>query len=173
MFFLVQLNSNVELPPNHFHKNYRAKLIETLIKQKEGSFLGDYGYIVLVTKVHEVGKGKIRDGIAPVSFPIEYQALCFRPLKNEVVDGVVKQVEKFGFFVTVGPLQVFVSKHQIPPEYELDESVAPPVYVSKDDPSARIGDGVEVRIKLIGMRVEVSEMQAIGTIAEDYLGPLQ
>ena len=45
-------------------------------------------------QVHEVGKGKIRDGIAPVSFPIEYQALCFRPLKNEVVDGVVKQVEK-------------------------------------------------------------------------------
>lgn len=67
---------------------------------------------------------------------------------------------QFGFFVTVGPLQVFVSKHvypcpvhcsstylmlqQIPSEYELDNSVAPPAFVSTEDPSARIAEGSEV-----------------------------
>jgi len=135
--------------------------------------MGDTGYIVVVTKVDEIHDGKIRDGIAAVSFPVDYQALVFRPIKNEVVDGVVRTVEQFGFFVTVGPLQVFVSKHQIPSEYELDNSVAPPAFVSTEDPSARIAEGSEVRIKIVGMRVEVSEMNAIGTIAEDYLGPLQ
>ena len=71
--------------------------------------MGDTGYIVVVTKVchsslqqcvsalcqvDEIHDGKIRDGIAAVSFPVDYQALVFRPIKNEVVDGVVRTVEQ-------------------------------------------------------------------------------
>eukprot|EP00656_Telonema_subtile_P039012 TRINITY_DN44161_c0_g1_i1.p1 TRINITY_DN44161_c0_g1~~TRINITY_DN44161_c0_g1_i1.p1 ORF type:complete len:195 (-),score=58.43 TRINITY_DN44161_c0_g1_i1:320-904(-) len=173
MFFLVHMQANVELQPQHFHKKHKERLVNTLIKEKEGSFMGEHGYLVLVTKVHSIGSGKVRDGIAAVSFPIEYQALVFRPMKNEVVYGVVKEVQQHGFFATVGPLDIFISKHQIPPEYELDPTAQPQAFVSTEDPSARIVEGSEMRIKLVGVRLEVSEMVAIGKIAEDYLGPLQ
>eukprot|EP00658_Telonema_sp_P-2_P017123 TRINITY_DN1662_c0_g1_i1.p1 TRINITY_DN1662_c0_g1~~TRINITY_DN1662_c0_g1_i1.p1 ORF type:complete len:198 (+),score=51.67 TRINITY_DN1662_c0_g1_i1:99-692(+) len=173
MFFLVPLQHNVELHPQHFHQNFKDKIVKELIAQKEGSFMGENGFVVAVIHVNDISAGKVRDGIAAVSFTIEYEALVFRPMKNEVVYGVVKDVQQHGFFVTVGPLKVFVSEKNTPPEYELDTSATPQCFVSTHDPSARIGEGSEVRIKLVGLAINVSEMAAIGTIAEDYLGPLQ
>ena len=49
---------------------------------------------------------------------MEFRAIVFRPFKNEVLDGVVTQMDQFGIFVEVGPLQVYVSD-QVP--------VAPPL----------------------------------------------
>lgn len=42
------------------------------------------------------------------------QAIVLKPFKGEVVDGIVGQVNKMGFFVEVGPLQAFVSSHVSP-----------------------------------------------------------
>lgn len=35
----------------------------------------------------------------------------FRPIKGEVLDAVVTQVNKIGIFTQIGPLSCFVSKH--------------------------------------------------------------
>jgi DNA-directed RNA polymerase II subunit RPB7 len=39
-----------------------------------------------------------------------FQAVVWRPFKGEVCDGMVSSVVSNGFFVDVGPLNVFVSK---------------------------------------------------------------
>ena len=65
----------------------------------EGSCSGRYGFIVLVTKVSEISEGTITDdGTARARFHMKYDCVAYRPFKNEVVDTVVTQVNKFGFF---------------------------------------------------------------------------
>jgi len=100
---------------------------------------------------------------------VKFKAIVFRPFKNEVVDAIVSQVTKMGFFAEVGPLQVFISKHLIPADMSFDAAANPPCFVS-DDGSVKIEKDCEVRLKVVGTRVDANEIFSIGSIKEDFLG---
>jgi DNA-directed RNA polymerase II subunit RPB7 len=167
MFFHILLHRNLQLHPRHFGPNLRNTLIQKLHTEVEGTCSGRYGFIVMVTSIASVGLGKINDGTGLVTFPIAYRAIVFRPFKGEVVDAVVTQVNKMGFMTEVGPLQVFVSKHLIPTDMTFDGTEE---CYTNDDESVKITKDAEVRLKIVGTRVDASEIFAIGSIKEDFLG---
>lgn len=167
MFFHILLNRNLQLHPRHFGANLRNTIIQKLHTEVEGTCSGRYGFIIMVTSIATVGLGKINDGTGMVTFPVAYRAIVFRPFKGEVVDAVVTQVNKMGFMAEVGPLQVFVSKHLIPTDMTFDPTEH--CFASEDE-SVKISKDDEVRLKIVGTRVDASEIFAIGSIKEDYLG---
>merc|ERR1711879_1060433 len=149
MFFHILLNRNLQLHPRHFGANLRNTIIQKLHTEVEGTCSGCYGFIIMVTS------------------PVAYRAIVFRPFKGEVVDAVVTQVNKMGFMAEVRPLQVFVSKHLIPTDMTFDPTEH--CFASEDE-SVKISKDDEVRLKIVGTRVDASEIFAIGSIKEDYLG---
>jgi len=128
------------------------------------------GFIITVTSVERIGLGKIQSGTGFVVFPVKYKAIVFKPFKEEIVDAVVSQVNKMGFFAEVGPLQVFVSSHLIPPYLKFDPQSNPPCFVSEE--GDKIEKDSEVRLKIVGTRVDANEIFSIGSIKEDFLGPI-
>ena len=103
---------------------------------------------------------------------MRFNAIVFRPFKGEVFDAVVTQVNKLGFFAQVGPLQVFVSKHLIPSDMKFDPQSQPAAYVSEisDEQPQRVTKDSEVRLRVVATRIDASEIFAIGTIKDEYLG---
>nr|WCZ58419.1 RNA polymerase II subunit 7 [Paratrimastix eleionoma] len=168
MFFLMNLQKNLELPPRFFGPKLRTTLITKLRAEVTNSCTGRYGYIIAVISVDEIGEGRIRAGSGLVSFPIKYQAIVFRPFRGEVIDAVVSQVNKFGFFVFAGPLRVFITSKLTPPEFHFDSNANPPCYINND--GAKIQREEHVRIRIVGCRVDATEIACIGTMKEDYLG---
>lgn len=97
----------------------------------EGTCSGAYGYIIAVLSIVDIGQGNVLSGTGQAEFITVYRAIVFKPFKGEVVDGIVGEVNKvsilpaaafpgpkltrllfqMGFFVEVGPLNVFVSNH--------------------------------------------------------------
>ena len=55
-------------------------------------------------------QGKLKEGTGWAEFKLQYDAIVFRPFKGEVLECVVREVNKFGFFAECGPQQVFVSE---------------------------------------------------------------
>ena len=98
---------------------------------------------------------------------MEYGCIAFRPFKGEVLDATVTQVNKFGFFAEAGPLNLFVSNQ--PSRTTWRESVGENKYVSSDQ-TVEIKKDAEVRVRVVGMRIDASEIFCIATIKEDYLG---
>jgi DNA-directed RNA polymerase II subunit RPB7 len=174
MFFHCELEKELILYPRHFGPNMKDQLTNKLIAKVEGTCSGRYGFIITVTEVLEHGKGKIREGAGLVMFNMKYNAVVFRPFKGEVLDAVVETVNKMGFFAEVGPLKVFVSKHLIPTDMDFDPQSNPAAYVSQvsSDVSSRITKDTEVRLRIMGTRIDANEIFAIGTIKDDYLGVL-
>jgi len=168
MFFSITLERNLLLHPRHFGPKLRSTLVTKLHSDVEGTCSGRYGFIITVTSVEEVGKGKVTEG-GFVQYPVKYKAILFRPFKGEILDAVVTQVNKMGFFAEVGPLQVFVSRHQIPADMHFDPQSSPPCIVSEDG-AIRLEKDTEVRLKVVGTRVDATEIFAIGSIREDFLG---
>ncbi|KAI3894745.1 hypothetical protein MKX03_031567 [Papaver bracteatum] len=157
MFFHIVLERNMQLHPRHFGPNLRDKLVAKLMKDVEGTCSGRHGFVVAITGVDNVGKGLIRDGTGFVTFPVKYQCVVFRPFKGEILEAAVTMVNKVSsffknplwvFFAEAGPVQIFVSNHVNIPNYT----------TSMDQDS-------EVRLKIIGTRVDATEIVCSLTFA--------
>ncbi|KAL0390642.1 UNVERIFIED_CONTAM: DNA-directed RNA polymerase II subunit RPB7 [Sesamum calycinum] len=156
MFFHIVLERNMQLHPRHFGRDLRDKLVAKLMKDVEGTCSGRHGFIVAITGIESVGKGLIRDGTGFVTFPVKYQCVVFRPFKGEILEAVVTMVNKMGFFAEAGPVQIFVSNHLIPDDMEFQSGDIPNYTTS--DGSVKIQKDSEVRLKIIGTRVDATEI---------------
>jgi DNA-directed RNA polymerase II subunit RPB7 len=104
------------------------------------------------------------------TFRVEYQALTVRPFRGEVVDAVVTSVNKMGFFAEAGPLQLFCSSHLVPEDLEFS-AAGDAAFVSADG-ATRVEPDSEVRLRIVGVRTDASEIFAIATMKDDFLGVL-
>ena len=66
-------------------------------------------------------------------------------------------VLQMGFFAQAGPLDIFVSNHLIPEDYEFD-STNEPCYRTSGDDSDTILSGSIVRLRIVGTRVDAQEI---------------
>ncbi|CAA7392942.1 unnamed protein product [Spirodela intermedia] len=168
MFFHMVLERNMQLHPRYFGPHLHEKLTTKLVKDVEGTCSGKHGFVVAVTKVESIGKGLIREGTGFVTFPVKYQCVVFRPFRGEILEAVVTLVNKMGFFAEAGPVNIFVSNHLIPDDMEFQSGDIPNYTTS--DGSVKIQKDSEVRLKIIGVRVDAAEIFCIGTIKDDFLG---
>ncbi|KAF2311908.1 hypothetical protein GH714_027300 [Hevea brasiliensis] len=180
MFFHIVLERNMQLHPRYFGRNLRENLVSKLMKDVEGTCRGLFviqvslcvlwaniepllllenrstWFVVAITGIENIGKGLIRDGTGFVTFPVKYQCVVFRPFKGEILEAVVTMVNKMGFFAEAGPVQIFVSNHLIPDDMEF-QSGDMPSYTTSDG-SVKIQKDSEVRLKIIGTRVDATEI---------------
>ncbi|KAL7751890.1 DNA-directed RNA polymerase II subunit [Sorochytrium milnesiophthora] len=190
MFFLKELEHSVSLHPASFTPDLRQQLTRRLFQDVEGSCSGRFGYIISVVDVIEVGKGHVMSGMGSAQFHIKYRAIVFKPFRGEVVDVLVTTVNKvkipnwlaissdyradtlgleIGFFADVGPVNVFVSTNLMPDHYTFEPNGNPPCYMDTQY-EQKIEKGSRVRLKIVGTRIDATQIYAIGSIKEDYLG---
>ncbi|GMP89487.1 hypothetical protein CsSME_00041038 [Camellia sinensis var. sinensis] len=165
MFFHIVLERNKQLhpPPLRSRPPREADLqaherrgghLQVLFYSKftnNDKACGRHGFVVAITGIENVGKGLIRDGTGFVTFPVKYQCVVFRPFKGEILEAVVTMVNKL-----------------IQDDMEF-QSGDMPNYTTSDG-SVKIQKESEVRLKIIGTRVDATEIFCIGTIKDDFLG---
>ena len=169
MFFHVSLEAKIKMHPSDLGPKLNNAIKRKLQLQEEGRCMPEFGFVVAVIETKVIAKGMVSDaGNGLVSFPVKYEAVVFKPFKNEVLDTRVTAVNKMGFFAEAGPLQVFVSSHLIPEDHSFTLAEEP-CYQS-DDGQSRIRVNSEVRLRIIGSRVDPGKIFCIGTIKDDYTG---
>ena len=85
--------------------------------------------------------------------------------------------------VDVGPMGCFISRHSIPSDMEFDPDSNPPCYKTKEEDmviqqgmriwvfiSRNNNSDDEIRLKIVGTRVDANEIFSIGSLMDDYLG---
>jgi DNA-directed RNA polymerase II subunit RPB7 len=167
MFYTLDLSKELEIPPRFLGPKLKEEIYERLRQDVEGYCTGKHGFVLAVTSVYSIGQGMIREGVGNARFNVQYRCISFMPHKGEVLDATVKSVNKMGFFAEAGPLQLFVSNHLIPEEFEFDTSHEP-AYLNGE--GEKIVPGSEVRVRIVGTRVDANEIFAVATMSDDYLG---
>lgn len=94
MFYRLTLKKELEISPRFFGKKLYEEIDRSLRQEVEGSCDGDHGYIVAVSQVEEYGRGLIEEGVGVARFNVKYSCIAFLPHKGEVMDAVVKSVNK-------------------------------------------------------------------------------
>ncbi|MCD6371525.1 MAG: DNA-directed RNA polymerase [Candidatus Aenigmarchaeota archaeon] len=116
MYTILELRSNIRVPPSLFGKELKESIKEAINKEFIG-YLGEEGLMLALIKINEIGEGKIIPGDGAVYYDTAFEVLAYKPILHEVIEGEVSEITEFGVFVRMGPIDGLVHVSQVMDDY--------------------------------------------------------
>ncbi|MGC8562595.1 MAG: DNA-directed RNA polymerase [Thermoplasmata archaeon] len=184
MYFIIETNETVRVPPEHLGEEYEVTAKSIAVKNVEGKIgvldreivrdANDRKYINLLVMESELdGEGRIVHGDGGVYQEVRMKILAFQPMMQEVVEGDIADIKKFGAFVSIGPLEGLLHVSQVMDDrIEVDEENKR--MTGKDTKrDLKTGDLVRARIVALSLSDSKLEESKIGlTMRQNFLGKL-
>ena len=169
MFKIYTIGGKIEIPPFLFdqEKSISARII--LSEDYEGIITREYGFIIAVVDVLEVGQGIIIPGSANAFCEVVFTILAFKPTIHEVIEGVVVEIVDFGAFLRMGPLDGLVHVSQICDDYISYEQVGNRFIGKETGKILEVNDSVRARIIAVSLGTGRSGKLGL-TMRQKYLG---
>ena len=115
MYKIVTKEDTIRIPAEYMRKG--ASLNDHIDRLSMTAFEGRFdeeNRFVLVTSNHEpLGRGRIIHGDGAIYQKVRFDAVLFCMDDYEVVEGAVSEVNEFGAFVRIGPMEALLHKSQI------------------------------------------------------------
>jgi DNA-directed RNA polymerase subunit E' len=174
MYKRMTLEGIVRIPPNQMGNPLKEAVQLALRNKYEAMVDKTLGAIVAILDVSSIGEGRILAGDGAVYYETVFDAIVYRPEMQELIEGEVVEVVKFGAFVSLGPFDGLIHVSQITNEYiSYDEKNAR--LVSKDS-NKYLAEGDKVRARIIAVSLNEKEPRAskIGlTMRQTGLGKIE
>jgi len=170
MFFLVPIETKIIIEPCNLNSRIDSYVYEKLIKKFEFKLHKKYGYIIKIKEIERITYPKVaNEGSGMIR--VKFKALVFRPIKGEVVDGVVSIINKIAVYSKLGPVDAGVSRRCMPSTMKFNFDSYENHFVDKES-SAVIMKGELLRFRIISVRIAENKFEVMGVINNDFLGPL-
>ncbi len=183
-FKLVKILDTIRIPPHRFGEPFK-EVVEDILRNgyeyrgyKEGEYEGkldkDLGIIVAITKVIEIGEGRILPGDGAIYCDVVFEALIFKPEVNEIIEGEVTEVREFGFFVNLGGIEGFVHISQIMDDYISYDRKNSRLIGKQTKRFISVGDIVRARVVTVSINPDNIRETKIGlTMRQPGLGKIE
>ncbi len=173
MYLKARREDVVRIPPDRLSEDIDELTRELTRLSLEGRMDADKNLILLASNIERIGDGRIVHGDGAVYQKVAFDAIVFRPDLQEVVEGEVCEVLKFGAFVRFGPLDGLLHISQIMDD-RVDVDVDGQRLIGKDTrKDLRGGDRVRTRIVAISINEGNPRESKIGlTMRQPGLGKL-
>jgi DNA-directed RNA polymerase subunit E' len=174
MYKRMKLEGMVRIPPDQMG-NPLEEAVELALRNKYEAVVDKtLGTIVAILGADTIGEGHILAGDGAIYYNVIFDAIVFKPEMQEIVEGEVVEIVKFGAFLSIGPFDGLLHVSQITNEYiSYDEKNAR--LVSKESNKA-LAEGEKVRARIIAVSLNEKEPREskIGlTMRQTGLGKLE
>ena len=174
MYMMTEVQKIVRIPPSRLGEDIDDIVGAIASESFEGRLQEDRSISVLVDKAEAVGPGKIVHGDGAVYQTVKFKQLVFKPLDNEVVEGVVVEVLGFGAFVRIGPIDGLVHISQVMDDRGDADQENGKLIGKETGRVLSVGDHVRARIVSIELNEKNPEDSKIGlTMKQPGLGRLE
>lgn len=174
MYARIKLRDTVRVPPSKLGENIEEVINSLLWEQFEGRLDREYGMIIGIESIEEIGEGRIIEGDGAAYFDVVFNAICFKPLNQEVVEGEVIEVVEFGAFVSVGPFDALLHMSQVMDDYLVFDEKNKRLIGRETKKVLQEGDLVRARIVSLSLKEMEPEKSKIGlTMRQPWLGVLK
>jgi len=174
MYLKVTREDVVRIPPERLGEDIDKVVKELTRSTFEGKIAADKSLTLVASDIERVGEGRIVHGDGAVYQKVKYDALVFKPVLQEVIEGTVCEVLKFGAFVRFGPLDGLLHISQIMDD-RVDVDEEGQRLIGKDTKrDLRLGDKVRARIVAVSLNETNPRESKIGlTMRQPALGKLE
>ena len=171
MYSIVRLEDTIRILPERFGEDLDQVVQEIVQKTFEGVMRKDHGIIVATSSIGTVGEGIIIHGDGAMYQKVAFDALVFKPVLQEVVDGVVCEIVEFGAFCHIGPIDALIHMSQIMNDYVEVDSENEIITGKEKKKMLRVGDPVRARIVAVSLNELSARESKIGlTMRQPGLG---
>ncbi|AMK14038.1 DNA-directed RNA polymerase subunit E RpoE1 [methanogenic archaeon mixed culture ISO4-G1] len=174
MYMLTEVEKVVRIPPAELKEDIDDVIDRLTWDAYEGRFGDDKTFTVLIRNVRTEGPGRIVHGDGAVYQTVKFDQIVFKPKENEIIEGVVVEILKFGAFVRFGPLDGLLHISQVMDDrVDIDETNQRLVGKNSGRFLA-VGDVVRARVVSIDLNEKNPQDSKIGlTMRQPGLGKVQ
>lgn len=174
MYARIKIRDTVRVPPSRFGEDINEVIEDLLWEQFEGKLDREYGMIIGIENIEDLGEGRIIEGDGAVYYDVVFNAITFKPSMQEVVEGEVMEVVEFGAFVTIGPLDALLHMSQITEDYVIFDEKNKRLIGKETRKALSEGDFVRARIVALSLKEREPDKSKIGlTMRQPWLGNLK
>ncbi|MBI4149967.1 DNA-directed RNA polymerase [Candidatus Woesearchaeota archaeon] len=171
MYYKIELNDHIRVPPKLFHLSSKEAVIQRIKKKYDGYISKDFGIVIDVLDVKDIQQGAIIPGDGASYYNTTFELYVFKPELQEVVWGNIRDIADFGAFINLGPIEGMIHVSQT-----MDDFVSfskDKVLVGKETKRGlKVGDRVKARIIAISYK-DVQNPKLGLTMRQPYLGKLE
>ncbi|OHS93413.1 DNA-directed RNA polymerase II subunit rpb7 [Tritrichomonas foetus] len=170
MFWEVTLQQKVRIHPMKLASDLTSTTIQSELRNAvEGVITNETGIILTVQKIEGYGVGKVSQRTGFAIYDVKYRAIVFRPLPNQVIDAFIINVNDQGIKAEAGPLELFIAKKCIKPDYVYD--VENTSFTNRNN-SEVLMKGGRIRVRIINTKphTDFTKLTATATMNGDGLG---
>jgi len=174
LYAVVKREDVVRIPPERLGEDIDALARELTRSTLEGKVGDDKSLTLIASNIERVGEGRIVHGDGAVYQTVKYDAVVFAPQLQEIVEGTVVEILKFGAFIRFGPLDGLLHISQVMDD-RVDVDEENQRLIGKDSKrDLRIGDKVRTRIVAVSLNERAPRESKIGlTMRQPSLGKLE
>jgi DNA-directed RNA polymerase subunit E' len=171
---ITEAERKVRIPPRNLGEDISEAIDNLTWDTFEGRFNEDKSLTVLIKDVEPVGPGRIVHGDGAVYQTVKYNQLVYRLKDNEVVEGIVVEILKFGAFVRFGPLDGLLHISQVMDDRVDIDEVNQRLVGKETGRTLSVGDKVRARVVSIDLNDKNPQDSKIGlTMRQPGLGKFQ
>lgn len=146
MYFTTTKEDTIRIPPDRLGDDIDKVIEDISHLALENRMTKDGMLTLLVTEVEKLGEGRIIHGDGGVYQQVKYNAIVFKPEIQEVIEGSICEVLKFGAFVRFGPLDGLIHISQVMDD-KIDVDESGNRLMGKDSKrDLKVGDKIRARI---------------------------
>ena len=174
MYLKTRLVDTVRIDPEQLGMPIMAAVGRALRDKLEGQIDKKLGALVAILDVVDIGDGRILFGDGGVYYEATFDALMYKPVMQEVTEGVVVEVVEFGVFIGVGPLDGLIHVSQLTDDYVSYDGKNGRLVFKESGRAITEGDKLRARIVAVSLNERDPHESRIGlTMRQPALGKLE
>ncbi|MFH1520804.1 MAG: DNA-directed RNA polymerase [Candidatus Micrarchaeota archaeon] len=170
MYYIKTVEDRIRVPPAMFGSELEDAVQAILRERYEGRIYKDMGIVLSVNNPKIISEGIIIPGDSGAYYSVEYDALCFYPMVNEVYKAEIKEIVEFGAFASIGPFQGLLHVSQIDKEKFYYDKKAKTLGSKVLKKVIKKGDDVIVKVSTVSLKSTSSDTKIGLTMRPDGLG---
>jgi DNA-directed RNA polymerase subunit E' len=166
MFYEVTLKSHVRVPPTSFNMDVEDAVMQQLNGTFQDYISKDFGVVVLVSEIVEIGEGIIIPGDGAAYYDTIFKLFTLKPELQEIVLGNISEITDFGAFINIGPIDGMIHISQTMDDF-VSFSKSNVLTGKESKRTLRTGD--ECRARIIAISYKDLKNPKIGLTMRQYL----
>ncbi len=151
MYYKSEVNGVARIPPALFSEKLETAVEKQLKTDYEGQVYEELGKVIQILDVKKIEEGVIIPGDGAAYHRTKFVMLHYVPEINEIVEGDIKDIAKFGAFVDFGPFEGMIHVSQAMDDF-VSFSKSGTLAGKKSGRNLKTGDYVRARIVAISYK---------------------
>ena len=169
MYQIKLVQDRVRIPPTLFGSDMEDAVLHIVRERYEGRIYRDLGIVLSINEPKVLSEGMVIPGDGGAYYTVNFNALTFMPIVNEIYRAEVKEIVEFGAFSSIGPFQGLLHVSQIGKDkFFFDKKTK--ALSSKGGMNVKKGDEILVKVSTVSLKSTSSDTKIGLTMRPDGLG---